>query len=63
MRSSGLAALQIVNLILDPDPDVASRLPVAWQPREPSGRAGWALDTVTRAVAGGRGRSRTARAR
>src|SRR6476661_3919264 len=27
----GLAALQIVNLVLDPDPDVASEHPVAWE--------------------------------
>ena len=51
----GLAALQIVNLILDPEPDVASQPPVPWQPRGRPGRAGWALDALTRTVADGAG--------
>ena len=51
----GLAALQIVNLILDPEPDVASQPPVAWQPRGRPGRVGWALDAVTRTFADGVG--------
>ena len=51
----GLAALQIVNLILDPEPDVASEPAVAWQPRGRPGRAGWALDAVTRTFADGAG--------
>jgi WS/DGAT/MGAT family acyltransferase len=44
----GLAALQIVNLILDSERDVASEPPVPWQPRGRPGRVGWALDAVTR---------------
>ena len=51
----GLAALQIVSLILDPEPDVASQPPVAWQPRGRPGRVGWALDAVTRTLADGVG--------
>jgi diacylglycerol O-acyltransferase len=51
----GLAALQIVNLIIDPEPEVASRSPVPWQPRGRPGRAGWALDAVTRSFADGAG--------
>jgi diacylglycerol O-acyltransferase len=49
----GLAALQIVSLILDPEPDVASQPPVPWQPRGRPGRVGWALDAVTRTFADG----------
>ena len=51
----GLAALQIVSLILDPEPDVASQPPVPWQPRGRPGRVGWALDAVTRTFADGVG--------
>ena len=51
----GLAALQIVNLILDPERDVPSQPPVPWQPRGGSGRVGWALDAVTRTFADGAG--------
>jgi diacylglycerol O-acyltransferase / wax synthase len=51
----GLAALQIVNLILDPERDVASQPPVPWNPRGRSGRVGWALDAVTRTFADGVG--------
>ena len=51
----GLAALQIVGLIADPAPDVASQPPVPWQPRGRPGRVGWALDAVTRTFADGVG--------
>ncbi len=51
----GLAALQIVSLILDPEPGVASQPPVPWQPRGRPGRVGWALDAVTRTFADGVG--------
>jgi WS/DGAT/MGAT family acyltransferase len=51
----GLAALQIVSLILDPEPEVASRPAVAWRPRRRPGRVGWALDSVTRTLADGAG--------
>jgi diacylglycerol O-acyltransferase len=51
----GLAALQIVSLIVDPEPDVASQPPVAWQPRGRRGRVGWALDAVTRTFTDGLG--------
>jgi diacylglycerol O-acyltransferase len=51
----GLAALQIVNLILDPERDVTSQPPIPWQPRGRAGRVGWALDAVTRTFADGVG--------
>src|SRR4051794_20058050 len=51
----GLAALQIVNLIVDSEPDVASQPPVSWQPRGRPGRVGWTLDAVTRTFADGVG--------
>jgi WS/DGAT/MGAT family acyltransferase len=51
----GLAALQIVSLILDPEADLASEAPVAWQPQGRAGRVGWALDAVTRGFADGVG--------
>ena len=51
----GLAALQIVNLILDPERNVASQPAVPWQPRGRPGRVGWALDAVSRTFADGAG--------
>ena len=51
----GLAALQIINLILDPEPDVASERPLPWQPRGRPGRVSWTLDAVTRTLADGVG--------
>src|SRR3954470_2025201 len=51
----GLAALQIVSLILDPEPDVTSQQPVPWRPKGRPGRVGWALDAVTRTLADGPG--------
>ena len=51
----GLAALQIVSLILDPEPDVTSQPPDAWQPRGHPGRVGWTRDAVTRTFADGAG--------
>src|SRR5215218_10321016 len=51
----GLAALQIVSLILDPEAETASRPAVAWRPRGRPGRVGWAVDSVTRTLADGAG--------
>ena len=51
----GLAALQIVNLVLDSEADVASQPPVPWRPRGRPGPAGWALDAVTQGFADGVG--------
>src|SRR5215208_1539813 len=51
----GLAALQIVSLILDPARDVVSQPPVPWEPLGRPGRAGWALDAARRMVADGVG--------
>src|SRR4051794_33120161 len=53
----GLAALQIVSLILDPEPDVVSQPPASWEPRGRPGRIGWARDVVTRTVRRWRGRA------
>ena len=57
----GLAALQIVNLILDPEPDVVSQPPASWEPRGRPGRIGWARDVVTRTFADGADALRGAR--
>src|SRR3954469_3668382 len=46
----GLAALQIVNLIVDAEPDVASQPPITWQPRGRPGRVSWTLDAVMRTI-------------
>src|SRR5215212_1813018 len=51
----GLAALQIVSLILDPERDVASQPPAPWEPRGRAGRIGWALDSLTRTFGDGVG--------
>ena len=51
----GLAALQIVNLVLDSEPDAASARPVDWQPRGRAGRLSWTLDAISRTVADGVG--------
>jgi WS/DGAT/MGAT family acyltransferase len=42
----GLAALQIVSLILDSEPDVESQPPASWEPRGRPGPLGWAVDAV-----------------
>jgi WS/DGAT/MGAT family acyltransferase len=51
----GLAALQIVSLILDSEPDVVSQPPASWQPRGRPGPLGWALDAVKQTVDDGVG--------
>jgi WS/DGAT/MGAT family acyltransferase len=51
----GLAALQIVSLILDPEPDVISQPPMSWEPRGRPGPLGWALDAVKQTVEDGVG--------
>lgn len=51
----GLAALEIVSLILDSEPEVASQPPVRWVPRGRPGPLGWALDAVTRTLDDGVG--------
>ena len=48
----GLAALEIVRLIIDSEPDAASEPAVAWEPRR---RGGWALNAFARTVADGVG--------
>lgn len=51
----GLAALQIVKLFVDDEPDVPARAPVRWRPAGRSGPAGWALDAARYAVRDGLG--------
>jgi diacylglycerol O-acyltransferase len=51
----GLAALEIVSLILDSEPDVASQPPVRWEPRGRPGPLGWALDAVRQSLGDGVG--------
>jgi diacylglycerol O-acyltransferase / wax synthase len=51
----GLAALQIVSLILDSEPDVESQPPASWEPRGRPGPLGWALDAVKQTLDDGVG--------
>jgi diacylglycerol O-acyltransferase / wax synthase len=51
----GLAALQIVSLILDSEPDVVSQPAASWQPRGRPGPLGWALDAVKQTLDDGVG--------
>jgi WS/DGAT/MGAT family acyltransferase len=47
----GIAALQIVSLFVDPEPDVPSRPPRGWHPTGRAGAAAWAADAAQGAVA------------
>jgi WS/DGAT/MGAT family acyltransferase len=49
----GIAALQIVSLFVDSEPDVASRPPLSWHPAGHAGAAAWAVDAARGAVADG----------
>ena len=49
----GIAALQIVRLFVDPEPDVTSQPPASYRPRGRGGPIGWAMDTAQRAVGDG----------
>jgi WS/DGAT/MGAT family acyltransferase len=52
----GIAALQIVRLVMGPDADApSSPPPVAFRPRGRGGPAGWALDAAQRAAGDGVG--------
>lgn len=51
----GIAALQIVRLIVDPEPDAESQAPAAFRPQGRGGPVGWALDAAQRAVGDGAG--------
>jgi WS/DGAT/MGAT family acyltransferase len=51
----GLAALQIVKLFTDSEPDVPARAPVQYRPSSFGGPAGWALDAARYAVSDGLG--------
>ncbi|MBW3652176.1 MAG: wax ester/triacylglycerol synthase family O-acyltransferase, partial [Actinobacteria bacterium] len=49
----GIAALQIVRLFVDPEPEVASRAPVRWRPAGGGGVAGWAMHAAQTALGDG----------
>ena len=49
----GIAALQIVRLFVDPEPDAQSQPPVSYRPRGRGGPIGWALHAAQRAVGDG----------
>jgi len=51
----GIAALQIVRLFVDPEPDVEPRPAVRWRPAGRSGVAGWAANAARYAVSDGVG--------
>ncbi len=51
----GIAALQIVRLFVDSEPDVQARTPVRWRPEGQAGPAGWALNAARYAVNDGIG--------
>ena len=51
----GLAALQIVKLFVDPEPDMQPQPPVRWRPAGRSGPAAWALNAARYAVSDGIG--------
>jgi diacylglycerol O-acyltransferase len=49
----GIAALQIVRLVVDPEADMQSQPPVSFRPQGRGGAVGWALDAAQRAVGDG----------
>lgn len=55
----GIAALQIVNLVLDPEPDASSEPAVRWHPTGRSGGLGWAVDSVQQTLGDGVGAARS----
>jgi diacylglycerol O-acyltransferase len=54
----GIAALQIVNLVIDSVPDAESQPAVPWSPSGRPGRVGWALDSIRHGVDDGIGAAR-----
>jgi diacylglycerol O-acyltransferase len=51
----GMAALQIVRLFIDSEPDLQARAPVRWRPAGRGGVAGWAVDAARYAINDGLG--------
>lgn len=51
----GIAALQIVRLFVDSEPDVAPRPAARWRPADRGGLAGWALHAAQTALGDGAG--------
>jgi len=56
----GLAALQIVTLVIDADSDATSKPAMRWHPAGRAGRVGWAVDSVKQTVNDSIGAARTA---
>lgn len=54
----GIAALQIVRLFVDAEPDVAPRAPARWRPEGRGGLAGWLEHAARTAVSDGLGVAR-----
>jgi diacylglycerol O-acyltransferase / wax synthase len=51
----GIAALQIVSLFMDPQPDGVTEPPAHWEPESRPGSVGWALDAVRQGIGDGVG--------
>src|ERR671937_1572181 len=49
----GIAALQIVGLVADADPDAPSQAPETWQPGGQQSPVGWALEGLTQTAGDG----------
>ncbi len=49
----GIAALQIVMLVMDAEADAAAQEPVPWEPHDPPSAADWAVETLTRTAGDG----------
>ncbi|MBA3746323.1 MAG: hypothetical protein H0W96_02390, partial [Solirubrobacterales bacterium] len=56
----GIAALQIVNLVIDSEPDVATQAGMPWRASGRPGRLGWVLDSIKHGVDDGVGVARAA---
>ncbi|MDQ6803737.1 MAG: wax ester/triacylglycerol synthase family O-acyltransferase [Actinomycetota bacterium] len=57
--ADGIAALQIVRLVVDDEPDARTESPVGWQPHGRVGAVGWVLGTLEHAVEDGLAAART----
>ncbi|MGH2840877.1 MAG: wax ester/triacylglycerol synthase family O-acyltransferase [Solirubrobacteraceae bacterium] len=56
----GIAALRVVSLIVDPEPDAMSQAPASWHPGGQAGRVGWTLDAISHTLDDGAGALRDA---
>lgn len=51
----GIAALGLVNLVLDPEPEVTSHAAIAWSPGGRAGAVGWTLESLRQVLDDGAG--------